>query len=314
MFGKSISAVLRKAVSGVAVPQLSIGNQKFTVVADGEKKPVSNFDKENGVTYCRVIFVNAAAHVAKLYYEGDYDPDDVGVPPTCSSEDGIFPSANIGTKQAETCAQCPMNAWGSATSKMTGKSIKACKDIYKTAVIVPEYSMDTPLMFRVPPASLKNFLEYAESVEKADRDLSQQACIIYFMPDKTGILGFAPQDFEGTDEAGLAALYHDKTDHLIGADRVQVHEVTEIEAPKKQRVIEHKPFKVAVQEADDPEEKPKGVPNMKGMRTGGAPKKTAAKPAFGKSNGGTPEGIPETKGPSGIKGMLASVMGMNTDD
>jgi hypothetical protein len=265
---KGIAAVLRRQLSQ-AVPQLTIKGQKFTVV-DGEHKVAVSSHMRDGnkeYTYVRVIFVNAASHIGKIYYEGAYKEGEDEVPPTCFSEDGVIPAAAASEKQCESCALCPHNAFNTAvTAKGTGKG-KACRDIFKTAVLVPEYSMDVPLLLRIPPASLKNFLGYAQRFEvlstpEKEGQISDRACIVYFDPDAQGILNFEADDFNNDKEA-FAHLKHEReTEYLIGTHHVQVPAVEQAAPPAR---LEHKPEPrrdAPQQEAAQPEKRGRGRPRL----------------------------------------------------
>src|SRR6185437_3638049 len=78
--------------------------------------------------------------------------------------------------QAETCAACPHNVWGSKVTP-TGSQVKACSDSKKLAVVLAE---DTPIivnnaaggakafdgiyLLRVPAASMRTWRDYAKEI------------------------------------------------------------------------------------------------------------------------------------------------------
>lgn len=158
-------------IGGGQPPYVSIKAGKFRLVdAGGEEEMV------NALTIDLVI-LGANKHVSKIYYEGDYDLNAAGTPPTCWSDNGQAPSVRAASPQHSNCAGCPQNAWGSAVSKVSGKSIKACQDAKKLAVIL---AFDTPTMkgglagtakagaqlyqLRVPATSMRGVADLSKKV------------------------------------------------------------------------------------------------------------------------------------------------------
>lgn len=134
-------------------PSISIKGKRFTIVRDGVKqtimKPEPNEDEVAQFIELSVIRANPKA---KVFYLKKYDPEtSEGVVPDCYSMDGVAPSPNSASKQAEKCALCPQNVWGSRDGK--GRN---CNDQIRMAVAAPD-KMDDPFLLRVPPASIKNF-------------------------------------------------------------------------------------------------------------------------------------------------------------
>ena len=98
------------------------------------------------------------------FYEGAYDKDNMS-PPACFAI-GVAPnklvaSDNSPQKQADTCAECPMNAFGSA-----GKG-KACKNGRVLAVLPVDADENTPIwLLKVSPTALKGFDGYVQGVAR----------------------------------------------------------------------------------------------------------------------------------------------------
>jgi hypothetical protein len=83
----------------------------------------------------RMAVVILASGFINQFYEGAYS-DDARTGPTCfavaGTEDDMAPHESVGEgQQAEACAACPMNAWGSAD---TGRG-KACKNGRRLALL-----------------------------------------------------------------------------------------------------------------------------------------------------------------------------------
>jgi hypothetical protein len=98
------------------------------------------------------------------FYEGTYDPKNI-TPPACFAihpePKQLVPSDNSPVKQADDCASCPMNQFGSAG---TGK---ACKNSRVLAVLPPDATEDTPLwLLTVSPTALKGFDGYVGAVAR----------------------------------------------------------------------------------------------------------------------------------------------------
>lgn len=315
---KHLFKSLNSLISGQSVPSLSIGQQKFTVTVDGTKTNVSEFDKETKMTVCRVIIIDANLNMSKIYYEGKYNPNEEAAPPTCYSDDGIIPAANAAKKQCENCQDCPHNAFGTAINDFGGKG-KACRDHIKLAVIIPSFNPELVVQFRVPPASLKNFHAYVGQFEEIGKTLDEFATYIAFDDEKNGVVHFGP-DHMTDEEKLLPAKFEGKTAALIGAHNIQVHhgeviEAKPVERPKiekpKPRLVEKK---VEPEEEPEEEEKPKKKPLGFGALGNGAKKsEPKSMPDMSGMRTRKPSGIPETKGPTGMKSMLSKAMGMNMD-
>ena len=120
-----------------------------------------------------------------VFYEGAYDPDQTS-PPTCfafgRSDETIAPHETVVARdqaQHETCAGCPMNAWGSADK---GKG-KACSNRRRLALIAagewakdgtftayddPKHFSKTDIgMMKLPTMSLAGYATFVKQVAGA---------------------------------------------------------------------------------------------------------------------------------------------------
>lgn len=110
---------------------------------------------------------------SNLFYDGPYDRDNPA-PPGCfalgAEPSSLVPSANSPAKQADTCASCPNNQFGSAAN---GKG-KACKNTRLLAVS-PVSALDNPdepapvWVLSIPPTSMKAFDAYVHSLAAKHR-------------------------------------------------------------------------------------------------------------------------------------------------
>jgi len=184
-------------------PHISIAGNRFTLVDDaGNEKPIQTL-------YLDVCVIDANQSVSKIYFDPriPYEPGgDNSNPPLCWSDNGVGASAQASSPQNTSCQLCPHNAWGSATSKATGKPTKACNDVKKLAVLVPGIEM--VFLLRVPPASLKNLAKYTQTLAGHGVDLPDAVTRLEF--ESQGVLKFSPV---GYVDASTAAL----TDKVIAA-------------------------------------------------------------------------------------------------
>ena len=99
-----------------------------------------------------------------MFYEGTYDPNNIS-PPACFAihpePKQLVPSDASPIKQADDCASCAMNQFGSS-----GKG-KACKNMRLLAVLPPDADADTPLWtLAVSPTAIKGFDGFVGSVAR----------------------------------------------------------------------------------------------------------------------------------------------------
>ena len=113
--------------------------------------------------YCDVVIVSASPAISKIFYEDAYSEGDTDAP-DCFSTNGIHPDPASPKKQAELCATCPKNIWGSRANANTGAKGKACQDSKRLAIVplddMKNEQLGGPLLLRVPPASLQNMGNY----------------------------------------------------------------------------------------------------------------------------------------------------------
>lgn len=165
------------SASSNSIPRISLKGREFRFVVNGEEVRKVR-DK------IRVVILGVEPDgkaMIKTWYKGGY-VSGAKEPPTCSSDDGIRPSAWVQDKQAPSCAQCPKNQFGSATSP-SGKATKACRDSKRVWVVEAEQQagmneknehiwkpIDEPFEERtqfglnVTVASLKSFAELGRSL------------------------------------------------------------------------------------------------------------------------------------------------------
>lgn len=124
--------------TGVSVPRISIKGAKFHLVENGEVETVQKPDSDGElapVSSLAVVILGANKGLYKTFYAKKFDPDsDEATAPECYSYDGVVPSPMSTAKQAEACAGCPQNVWGSKITEQ-GNKTRACSDNKLLAVM-----------------------------------------------------------------------------------------------------------------------------------------------------------------------------------
>lgn len=175
-FGQVSSRLAGTAVSaedlggGITAAFAVIGfkGKVWSIKHRGEVKSLMRADGTGPIGSINVVIVKAAPVVSKTFYASGYVEGNTDAP-DCWSIDGVKPVPTAPKKQAEHCATCKQNMWG---SRMTegGKQAKACSDNKRIAV-VPEGDLKNeifggPMMLRIPPASLSGIADYAAYLKK----------------------------------------------------------------------------------------------------------------------------------------------------
>lgn len=151
------------STGGGGFPVVSIKGKVFTMRRGGEKTMLMDPDRpEAPAPYIDVVILNSNPGLAKIFYEGSYTEgsDDK---PTCYSNDGVSPAKDSENPQANKCATCAHNQWGSRITE-DGKKAKECQDSKRLAIATPTAVGDAMLL-RVPAASLKSLGQYIKLLE-----------------------------------------------------------------------------------------------------------------------------------------------------
>ena len=170
----STSVAVKKPVSGAIVSIKEQLAAQAAAMSERTAPPGGNKIKlapgsmtlPNGTKTPGPIEVVVVDFIAKnSFYEGAYDPSNIAAP-VCfaigTNPLKMVPSANSPVPQAATCAECPMNQFGSAGNG------KACKNERVLAVLPPDADANTPMWtMGVSPTGLKGFDGYVNSVARA---------------------------------------------------------------------------------------------------------------------------------------------------
>lgn len=97
--------------------RIGLRNSRFRLIVGGVEEGII---QEN---YLDTIILAAAPAVSRVYYQGNFDPND-NQPPACYSADGVVPADDVKSRQSDKCAMCPQNVKGSKI--VDGAKFKAC--------------------------------------------------------------------------------------------------------------------------------------------------------------------------------------------
>ena len=148
----------------------------------GEERDVMRPDGDGPAHSIEVVIVRSSTNLSKIFYKDGYKEGSTESP-DCFSTNGLTPDASSKAKQANTCAGCPQNAWGSRITP-AGKPGKACSDS-KRATVVPLADLTNeayggPMLLRIPAASLQDAATYATTLAQLGYPLEAVATRIAF--------------------------------------------------------------------------------------------------------------------------------------
>lgn len=148
----------------------------------GEERDVMRADGDGPAHSIEVVVVRSSTNISKIFYKDGYK-EGATESPDCFSTNGLTPDAASKAKQANTCAGCPQNAWGSRITP-AGKPGKACSDS-KRATVVPLADLANeayggPMLLRIPAASLQDAATYATTLAQLGYPLEAVATRIAF--------------------------------------------------------------------------------------------------------------------------------------
>jgi hypothetical protein len=119
------SSELTKSLAGNINKRLSIRGGVFRMIVGGEE-----VRKAEG-RELKVIIVNAAPKVSRIFYKSAFDMNNTTAP-DCWSAEGVAPDSDVENKQGNTCMDCPQNIKGSSRD---GKG-RACSFQRRLAVLI----------------------------------------------------------------------------------------------------------------------------------------------------------------------------------
>lgn len=205
---------------GVGFPVISIKGKVFHIKRGDALEMVTKPEApDEPAASIEVVILRAGppGKTAKTFYATGYT-EGSDTKPTCYSNDGVAPAADAEARQADSCALCPQNVWGSKITEQ-GNKTRACADVKRLAV-APAGCVDDAMLLRVPAASLKGLNQYVDLLAKRGVDAT------YKVVTKIGfdytvahpLLTFKPVGFvdEATFLAAEAARESDVVRQIIG--------------------------------------------------------------------------------------------------
>jgi len=151
---------------------LSVKGGRWRLKAGGESEPIVNMETGEVKPSIEVVLLKANPHYSKIYYAKNYEEGDDSSP-DCFSINGEAPDVASTAPQAEACAGCPNDVWGSRITD-SGEKGKLCSDHRRVSVLfLEELNMDAddmsigPALLRVPAASLKDLKLYGKGLTDA---------------------------------------------------------------------------------------------------------------------------------------------------
>lgn len=194
------------ASAAMSIPRVSMRGKKFRFMEGGEEV----FSCNDSVEVVIFGVEPDTQRFIKTYYDKQYGGANDSNPPTCASDDGVFPSGWVSNPQSATCAECPKNRFGSATSRQ-GKPSKACRDSKRLWVARYEdikKGDERPVLYAVGVTvmSLKSLSEFGKSMKAANVPISA-AIVKMIMDDDSEFPMISFQVVGYLDEAqGQAAI------------------------------------------------------------------------------------------------------------
>lgn len=244
----------------------------------GVDTPLMREDGDGAKGSIEVVLVDAASAISKIYYKEGY-VDGSNAAPDCWSANGVTPDASVQNKCNATCADCPMNAWGSRISD-AGKNGKQCADSRRMAVVpladINNEVYGGPMLLRVPAASLKDLKAYGDLLNGYNYPYYAVATRIAFDPKEAfpKFVLSAMRPLTGPEALLVKALREDKRTKTV------LNEGTDVATKPAANPIPESPFEkleaahAAEQATATPVGKPVVAPTPKS-----APKPKAAAPA-----------------------------------
>lgn len=248
---------------------VSIRGSRWHIKTTDEEQTVTDPNTGDPVGSLRLVMLKASPNVSKNYYEGGYE-EGANEAPTCWSIDGVVPDP-AADKQAESCAACPKNQFGSRITD-AGKKVKACGDSRRLAVI-PEGDFKNEvyggaMLLRVPASSLSNLAQFGKKMKNRGFPYNTIVTRVSFDTD----VSFPKLEFNA-----VRPLTDEEADEIIGllaepefADKIEAVLAKDLEVvPVDDRPTDEEPLF---------EEAPKVQPKTVAKAPAKAPAKPKAKP------------------------------------
>jgi len=295
---------------GSSYPIISIKGKVFHIVSGDERTLVTN-DEGEAKGSIEVAILKSNPHISKVFYPGGYVEGSEDKP-MCYSNDGQAPAPDAQEPQCTKCSLCPHNAWGSRITESGAKG-KACSDSRRLAVASIN-DLETPMLLRVPAATLKELAAYAEFMKR--RKVPYKAVVTKISFDHSVAhpkLVFKATRFISDVEADIIVdvLQRSVIDEIAGTN-APTQEVLEIEGTPSPKLMDQPKTTAAPKVAAKPKPAPEPEPELE-PKVEAKPKaepKAAAKPKAEAKPKAAPK-VVEIDGDETLDDILA---GLDNDD
>jgi hypothetical protein len=277
--------------------KLSTGGQTYQFVQD------------NGypLPYLDIVIVGINPATSKLYYPANTYQEDSTNAPTCASTDGIVPDNGVPIKQHDTCNGCPRDQW------KPNRGGKDCQDHKRTAILllpwmktkpVMEKPLTEPVFFKVPPASLKVWKAYTDSLQSRGAHYASVITRVSFEPDKQFQMKFEYLQPLTNDDSDLVLPLLDdmQTKNLIGGMPEFKQVAPSIDAPRATGLAQAFGKKAVEPEVEE-------TPNLPAKRGRGRPPKEVKPAEEVEETPNLPEGEWQEPQDDDLNSMMNEVLG-----
>lgn len=250
----------------------------WAVKHGGTELPLMREDGDGPRNSIEVVLVKASGPISKIFYENGYEPGSTAAP-DCWSGNGVTPDTSVQKKVHPTCADCPMNAWGSKVTE-AGKQAKACADSRRVAIVPAEDMQNEayggPMLLRVPAASLKDLKAYGDLMASYQYPYFAAVTRISFDPAESfpKFVLTPVRPLNDTEAEFIKTLRDDRRVSAVLAEKVDGSAAGDAAKP----AAPLSPFEVDQKAAAPAETAPKPAPKATAPKPA-APKPAAPKPA-----------------------------------
>ena len=258
---------------GIDYPRISIKGGRFRIVEGGVETVMDSSTIE-------VIVVGASRLLTKQWYAKAWTPDAEAVAPDCFSLNGVRPDPASSSPQADMCAECEHNVWGSKITPQ-GTKIKACPDQKRVAVVAADDPAGPVYLLTITPAALTSWAQYSKKLKMhgVSPDLLRTK-VSFDTSASFPKLMFSNGDFNDADTQAIidGVVDNDSVRHVLGDDDEGA--VAEVPKPAAKPALVRAAKPAPVEEVVEEEEAaPVEEPAKPAARGFGKTKAAAAEPA-----------------------------------
>jgi len=238
-YTKQVEQAAELVTSFNSLPKISIKGKQFRYEKDGADVVLPAGHKLEVV----ILASDPPKGCSKSYYAGAYS-NDVAELPDCFSSDGIAPDSFVDNPKCDSCAQCPLNAFGSGKDAAGNATKgKACSD-HKNLFVVFADSIDGDIYnIRVPATSLKALSGFGRLLSKHGVAPQFVVTALSFTDDVHPALNFDCVSYLDEVNAPLSIARSESDELTMALPSKNKIEVGTTQAASVE-VLEHKPAHV----------------------------------------------------------------------